>query len=241
MGNFEFIQVESEDLKKAIYRLRFEVYVKEFGFERIEDNPTGYETDEYDHCSIHLAALNGNHSVIGTVRLVLHSDKGFPIEHAVKDMVFIGEKPEPNKIAEISRLAVAKAYRRRQEDGLYGVESYILKSEGGMLPDDSPIPEEHQKRKRPVILLGLCRLIYHTSKKMGITHWYLVSEKKLFYTLKKYGFLFHQIGEPVHYHGLRIPYLGIIQEIEQHLITKKPDLLQLMLMGLEEQYHPKLQ
>jgi N-acyl amino acid synthase of PEP-CTERM/exosortase system len=237
MGNFEFIHAESEYLKKAIYQLRYEVYVEEYGFERVEDHPSGYETDEYDPYSIHFAALNGNNNVIGTIRLVLHSDKGFPIEHAVKDMAFIGEKPEPNRIAEISRLAVKTDYRRRQEDGLYGIESYLLNSEGGI---DGSIPQEHQRRKRPVIVLGLCRVLYHASKKIGLTHWYFISEKGLFYMLRKYGFLFHQIGEPVSYHGLRIPYLGIVSEIEHHLIANKPDVLQLMLMGLEEQYHPKL-
>ena len=54
----------------------------------------------------------------------------------------------------------------------------------------------------------------------------------------KYGFHFHQIGKPVEYHGLRIPYLGIIDEMEQSLAKTNPNMLKLMLAGLEEKYHP---
>ncbi|MBN2468768.1 MAG: PEP-CTERM/exosortase system-associated acyltransferase, partial [Deltaproteobacteria bacterium] len=109
-----------------------------------------------------------------------------------------------------------------------------------ILPDDGHIPEEFQKRKRPAIILGLFKLLYHTSKRKGISHWYLVTERRLFYLLRRYGFLFQQIGDPVNYHGVRIPYLGNVEEIEQTLAAKKPEVLQLMLMGLEEEYHPRL-
>lgn len=126
--NFKFIQADSEDLINATYKLRYNVYAEEFGFEKKEDHPNGYEKDEYDENSIHFAALDGNNEVIGTVRLVLNSEKGFPIEHAVKTK-FIGDKPSIDKITEISRLAVSRNFRRRKEDGRFGVESYIKKSE----------------------------------------------------------------------------------------------------------------
>ncbi len=237
--NFKFIQADSEDLKNAIYQLRYKVYAEEFGFEKLEDHPDGYETDEYDEHSIHFAALNGDNSVIGTVRMVLNSEKGFPIEHAVKTK-FIGEKPSPDKIAEISRLAVSKNFRKRKEDGHFGVESYIKKSEGGILPDKGPATDEQQKRKKPVIVLGLYQILYHASKRMGITHWYMITEEKLFNVLKKYGFIFYQIGEPVNYHGVRAPYLAIILDIEQKLMKEKPEFLSMLLMGLEKEYHPKI-
>lgn len=239
IDKFKFVMADSEELKGAIYRLRYKVYVEEFGFEKPEDHPGGYEIDEYEPYSLHFAALNENQEVVGTVRLVFSSEKGFPIEHAAKTG-FIVTTPPTDKTAEISRLAVSRDYRRRAEDGLYGVESYLLQSEGGVLPDRGPIPEEYQKRKRPVIVLGLFRSLYHASKRKGINHLYLITEKKLFHLLKRYGFLFKQIGDPVNYHGIRIPYLGIIDEMERTLVASKQQLLELMLMGLEEEYRPKL-
>jgi N-acyl amino acid synthase of PEP-CTERM/exosortase system len=234
---YKFLQANSEKLKRDIYKLRYNVYAEEFGFEKKEDHPGGYEKDEYDENSIHFAALDENDEVIGTVRLVLNSEKGFPIEHAVKTK-FIGDKPSPDKITEISRLAVSRNFRRRKKDGQFGVESYIKKSKGGILPDKGHASDQQQKRKRPEIVLGLYRILYHASKRMGITHWYMITEKKLFRSLKRYGFIFHQIGEPVQYHGTRVPYLGIILEIEQKLIKEKPEFLINLLDGLENKYHP---
>src|SRR5437867_11213315 len=94
-GKFRFIHVESEDLKRAIYRLRYQIYVEEFGFERPEDHPNGLEIDQYDQYSIYVAALNAADEVIGTVRLVLHSAHGFPIEHTGCTLQYPGEKPPP--------------------------------------------------------------------------------------------------------------------------------------------------
>ena len=143
IGKFNFVQVDSEKLKKAIYRLRYKVYVEEFGFEKAEDHPDGYETDVYDPHSIHFAALDENQEVIGTVRMILNSEKGFPIDHAAK-ISFIGEKPAPDKIAEVSRLAISKNFRRRLEDGFCGVQSYLTKSTEEILPENTPLAKEHQ-------------------------------------------------------------------------------------------------
>jgi N-acyl amino acid synthase of PEP-CTERM/exosortase system len=234
IGKFNFVQANSEDLKKAIYRLRYKVYVEEFGFEKAEDHLDGYEIDKYDSNSIHFAALNEKQEVIGTLRMVLHSEKGFPIDHEAK-ISFIGEKPEPNKIVEMSRLAVSKDFRRRLVDGFCGVEYYLTKSTGGTLPENTPLAEGHQRRKRPVIILGLYRLVYQTTKIMGITHWYMIAEKVLWYALKRFGLLFYQVGDPVNYHGKRIPYLGILKDMDTYLMQEKPDLYKFYSMGLEKE------
>jgi N-acyl amino acid synthase of PEP-CTERM/exosortase system len=238
-GKFRFMRVESEDLKRAIYRLRYQIYVEEFGFERPEDHPCDLEVDPYDAHAIYMAALDATEQVVGTARLILHSKDGFPIEHAV-NLQYSGEKPPPERTAEISRLAVASSYRRRAEDGQYGVESYLKVSQGGVLPDIGVIPEEYARRQRPAIMLGLCALIWQTSKRLGLTHWYMISEKKLWNTLYKYGMLFHQIGEPVEYHGIRIPYMIPLAEFEDHLRCANPPLYATFLSGLEAEYHPKV-
>jgi N-acyl amino acid synthase of PEP-CTERM/exosortase system len=236
-GKFRFGVVDDDDVKKDTFRMRFEVYAEEFGFERKEDHPGGLETDAYENNSIHFACLNENDSVVGTIRLVLDSDKGFPIEHAT-EITFIGPKPEKHKIAEISRLTVSKDLRRRKEDGMYGVEGYLKKKEGGVLPNDGSIPKEMSGRKNPIIVLGLCQVMYQESKRRGLTHWYMITDNKLFFTLKKYGFLFHPIGEPVEYHGKRTPYLGIAEEVERNLVKNNPEMFKALLTGLEPEYYP---
>ena len=236
---FRFGQVIDDDVLKDTFRMRYEVYVDEFGFEDEADHPDGLETDEYEKESIHFACLNETDSVVGTIRLVLHSDKGFPIEHAIK-LNFTGEKPEPDKTGEISRLTVSKDLRRRKEDGMYGVESYLKKKEGGVLPDDGTIPKEMAGRKNPIIVLGLYQVMIQESLRQGLTHWYMITEKKIFYALKKYGFLFHQIGEPVQYHGERIPYFADIHELLVNLKHTNAGMYDFLLKGLEEEYRPDI-
>ncbi|HDQ40530.1 MAG TPA: PEP-CTERM/exosortase system-associated acyltransferase [Desulfonatronum sp.] len=237
LGQFKFLLADTEDLKNEIFRLRYRVYVEEFGFEKPSDHPGGLEMDEYDPYSIHFAALNENDKVVGTIRMIMDSSKGFPMEKAAK-FAFIGEKPSPSKISEISRLAVERNYRRRLEDGFYGVESYLLKKEGGILESEQDLENPKAKRKQPVIVLGLYRLVYQHTKRIGLSHWYMIVEKALCYALKRFGWLFHQVGEPVEYHGLRIPYLGILADIEPYLMRKKPDLFPFYAAGLEKRFLP---
>jgi hypothetical protein len=42
--------------------------------------------------------------------------------------------------------------------------------------------------------------------------------------LNKFGFKFQAIGDPVDYHGIRTPYLGKIEEIEQEMSSRNPQL-----------------
>ncbi|MDY0131684.1 MAG: PEP-CTERM/exosortase system-associated acyltransferase [Desulforegulaceae bacterium] len=236
-GNFRFGIVDDENIKKDTFKMRYEVYVEEFGFEKKDDHQDGLETDEFENEAIHIACLNKSDSVVGTIRLVLNSPKGFPIE-AIPNLTFVRKKPDKDKIAEVSRLTVSKDLRRRKEDGAYGIESYLTKKEGGILPDDGKIPKEMLGRKNPIIILGLCQIMYHESKRNGITHWYMITEDKLFFALRKYGFIFHPIGEKIFYHGWRTPYLGIVDEIEKELYRIDPNMFEVMMNGLEPEFYP---
>ncbi len=240
LKKIKFVVVDNESLKEEIFKLRYDVYVSEFGFEKKEDHPSGLEKDIYDCHAVELAAIERvdteTQIVIGTIRLILHSEHGFPIENAVP-IDFTKAKPPIDKIAEISRLAISREYRRRHEDGIFGVESYLRVSEGGVLPNRGR-PQKTKVRIQPYLILGLFKELYHVSKKLGITHWYMITEKKLWYALKRFDLIFRQIGEPVHYHGTRIPYLGIIREIEQNLMKKHMNFYQDFLNGLDKQYWP---
>ncbi|MBW2103781.1 MAG: PEP-CTERM/exosortase system-associated acyltransferase, partial [Deltaproteobacteria bacterium] len=223
MGRFKFVRVDSPEMKERIYRLRYEIFAREFGFENPEELPDGLEKDVYEPYAIHYAAMDETDEIVGTVRLIRHSENGFPIEHATK-IEIPGKKPDMDKVAEVSRLAVHKTYRRRKLDGFYGLESYLTVSEGGIRPDYGPMPPALQKRKTPVIIKGLYKMVYQESKKMGLTHLLMIVEQKLYNSLKKFGFYIRQIGEAVEYHGVRIPCVAIIEEMDRHLMAEHQDM-----------------
>lgn len=215
MGNLEFRMVTDKGELDEVYKLRYKVYCEEKGFESPEDHPGGVEIDKYDENSVHFIALNARRHIIGTARLILNSEKGFPIEKNSKIETDISGI-ERSRLGEISRLAVSKEYCRRVEDQFI----YFGVSE----KDSFEIPNIfHDHRRRQLIVLGLYKLIYIEGKKRGLTHWFAVMSKGLYLLLRKIGIVFRPIGPAVNYHGLRAPYLGSIAEIEAAVERVSPE------------------
>jgi N-acyl-L-homoserine lactone synthetase len=73
--------------------------------------PDGREIDEYDPHSIHVAATNESNEVVSTLRLVVDSPLGFPLERFGAPLCPRFAAITRVKTAEISRLIVARGYR----------------------------------------------------------------------------------------------------------------------------------
>ena len=222
-GKFKFVEASTRQLKEQVYRLRYEVYAIECGFENPRDFPDRLEQDEYDRHATHFVAMNEYDEVIGTIRIILDNEKGFPVDHAADTSGF-RDRPRDRYLTEVSRLAVSKNMRRRAEDGLYGVESYLSVSRGGV----ADVPNKHpkaEKRQQPVIILGLYKAVYLKCRELGVTHMIMITEEKLFHALCRFGFIFQQIGPCVEYHGARTPYGTSWADIERHMSEKHKDIL----------------
>ncbi len=233
LGDFKFVVATTPELLNGVYRLRYQVYVDEYGFEHAGDHPDGMEKDEWDPCSIHMAALNPEGDVIGTIRLVLNSPAGLPTLQAVAPFYF-DQNPHSQHIGEVSRLAVARSFRRRVEDGFYGVQA--LASPKGSISfhraEDGDFPSQ-ERRRRFAVVLGLFKIMYHVSKRIDLKDWYMVSEKRLWYLLKRYHILFNPIGPEMEYHGIRVPYIGHIKDIETHMMKASANLAESFQEGLD--------
>lgn len=217
MAPIYFKKVSSAAELEEVYRLRYRVYCEERGFEKPEDHPGGLERDGYDRHSIHFGAFNEMGELIGTARIILNSGNGFPLEKNCvlkKDLSCLDRE----KLGEISRLALKREYRRRAED------HYIYNDEGEPPPELSSPPND--RRQRHEIVIGLYKLIYIESRKMGLTHWYTVMAKGLYLLLNRMGIFFQPIGPAIEYHGQRIPYLGDIDDIERVVAKVNPALFQ---------------
>ena len=236
-GKFKFMEASTQALKDEVYRLRYEVYAMEFGFENPRDFPDKLEQDEYDQYSTHFVAVNEFDEVIGTVRIILDNEKGFPVDHA-SDTAGFKDRPEDRNLTEVSRLAVSKTMRRRPEDGLHGVESYLPRSKGGVA-DAPDLHKGAEKRQKPVIILGLYKAVYLKCKELGITHMVMITEEKLFHALCQFGFIFYQIGSSVEYHGKRTPYGTSWAAIEAYMYEKHKDLLEFLTFGLDKKDLPE--
>jgi N-acyl-L-homoserine lactone synthetase len=241
---------DDSDLKE-IYRLRYKVYCEEWGFEKPEDHIQGIEKDEFDKNSVHFAARDSSGKLVGTIRLILNSPEGYPIEKHCSLNINPDELPRDN-LSEISRLAISKDYRQRAEDKfIYGPDEerrsigsfdfddkygspsskfYYRRAEDKFRPRTGfrrTGDSSNNRRVKHEPVLSLYKAMYRESKKRQITHSYAVTAKGLQVLIRRYfGFRFEAIGDPVDYHGIRIPYLGEIKKIDEGFSEKNPDLFE---------------
>lgn len=237
-SHFKFSVIDDAIYLNDSYALRYEVYCRERQFLAPEKYPHELETDIYDRSAIHVGGINKEGALAGTVRLVLPSEQGFPLlEHCklFREYQYLADpdKSAQFSLAEISRLAVSKSYRRRRGDGFYDLAS----KEDAVAPAEADDEVMHRRHK-PEIIFGLYRVMYQTSKRQGITHWFAAMERPLLRLLHRYNFDFKPIGPELDYYGPVTPYFAEIAEIEMGVHRQHPEMLADFVQGLEPELVP---
>jgi len=201
-GQFRFCITQTEEEKKLCYKLRYQVYVEEFGFESADEHPDGLEMDQWDEHSVHiLVTETATGAPAGTARIIRHSPIGLPVEHIPCQLNYPeGVAPLPEESIEISRFVVAKPYRRG-----FGRKAY-----GTALHNN-----DKEAMKAPEMMLGIIAKIFWTLRAMKSNWVYLVTEDKVIRACHSYGFgsAFFQLGPEVDYHGPRTPYVARLTEL----------------------------
>ena len=242
--HFDFSVINNPTRLSESFGLRYEVYCKEREFLLPESYPSKLEIDSYDNHAIHIGGSNQDGLMIGTVRLVLPSSIGFPLfEHCelFPEYQHLGDKKSQQTAAEISRLAISKLYRRRQNDGLYGLEyrSDFENLDSSEIKPNSRLPEgARDRRNKPEIILGLYKTMYQASKRQGITHWFVAMEKTLLRLLHRFNVDFNPIGPELDYYGPVSPYIAVVAEIEEHVYRHNPAMFEDFMAGLEPEFLP---
>jgi N-acyl-L-homoserine lactone synthetase len=95
------------------YKLRYQVYCEEYGYLDKEKFPDKMEHDEYDPVSDHFVMRDKNHEIAALVRVIRNSPLGFPLEKHFVPNIDISTI-ERSRLVEISRLIVAKKYRKQK-------------------------------------------------------------------------------------------------------------------------------
>jgi N-acyl amino acid synthase of PEP-CTERM/exosortase system len=232
-ANFEVVLADSPRQIRQAMALRYQVYCLERDYESPDDNPSGYEQDEYDERSVHAFVRHRDSDCcVGAVRLVLadREDAGrrFPIETICATRFHteaswrIGAVPR-TRLAEISRFSVSKVFRRRYEeaqyvDGLSPRASYA----------DSGACAWIGRRAVPQITMGLFAAIVKLSKRHDVTHWYAVMEPRLLRLLQQFGIHFSPFGPAVDHHGLRRPCFAIGSQLAARTRQERPDVWSLV-------------
>jgi N-acyl amino acid synthase of PEP-CTERM/exosortase system len=206
---FEIYPATDDSLRDAVYRVRHEVYCEELGFEPVR--PDRREMDEHDAHSLHCLLRTANEAKIpvGCTRVVLartnDPDYLLPFERTcaatIDRSIIDPARLDRDRIAEVSRLAVRAAFRRRKGEH----------SEAVPVHDEDFGSVIHPRF--PYIPIGLYLGAIALAARSGIETLFILTEPRLAAHFAKLGVDVRQIGGPVEHRGTRIPSMMDVQSI----------------------------
>jgi N-acyl amino acid synthase of PEP-CTERM/exosortase system len=191
--HFEVVRASAPTLLDQVYRLRYQVYCVENSYEDPKQQMDGRERDLYDDRSVHALLIHRRtDAVAGTVRVILPgSDREPPLPI---DLAADAEQREllrrlpHSRTAEISRFAIAKAFRQR-------------------------CTEAEDRRMLRYITIGLIRGALEICRDKQIQYGCAVMERSLIRLLGRLGFVFEHIGGLIEHHGARQPCVAPVDQI----------------------------
>jgi N-acyl amino acid synthase of PEP-CTERM/exosortase system len=196
---FTVVPADTPALLDAAHALRYQVYCVEHAFEDPSQQIGERERDRYDDGSVHAVLIhNPTQQVVGCVRLILPRAIGgissLPLRKLLneEDRVLL-DQCDPARTAEISRYAVSKVFRRRQDEEFF--------------PDVhvGDLPVNEVRRLVPHMSLGLIRGVGKLAAEQGITTVCAAMAPALLRLLERFGLTFRKLGPPIDHHGIRQP------------------------------------
>lgn len=221
---FEMIPAVTKQLKIEVYRLRYQVYCLETGFEEQENCPNGLEADEYDDNSVHyLIKHRKSNTFAATTRLILPDTKNgtlFPLERytQIDEIEKVRHIPREN-LAEASRFCVSKEFKKRK---------YEAGTLAGIGENWEMSFTEDERRVFPHLTIALFACLVKMSDDHNIHYWYAAMEPALVRYFTTLGIYFVSIGPMVDYHGSRRPYMIKVSDLLDGVAKKNASLWEMM-------------
>ena len=217
---FAVIPADTEELLHETFKIRYQVYCEELGYEDKSGFRDQREFDEFDPVSQHCLLLHKTSTIYaGSIRLVSAARNRLPFESLYGAGAFRSEivdlrQLDPLSYAEISRIAVISHFRRRKDE---------RNTPAGIIPD----PELHQTERRsfPLIAFGLYLSAAAMGLNNGLERVFAMMEPRLARRLRIYGINFQQIGPITEHRGKRAPFQITRDGLSQGITTDISGLL----------------
>ena len=219
---FDIVPAIGLPLKQEIYRLRYDVYCREFNYEPIENFPDGMEYDEFDSYACHVLVRHKSSGVIaGCTRLIPTKPEDpsapLPLERYCRDSLdteYLDSLNLPrHAISEASRLAISSQFRRRrgEQESRYGISEnreYSL----------------NELRTFPLVSVSISLATTALTEVLQRPSMLAMMEPFLPRLLRRIGYDFIKVGRYTDYHGKRAAYYV---ETESVLENLRPELVNL--------------
>jgi N-acyl amino acid synthase of PEP-CTERM/exosortase system len=202
---FSITLADTDELRHEVFRIRYDVYCRELGWEDPGNFPDRLERDIYDDASSHCLLLHKRSGLYaGTVRMVLTHDAEIepplPLISHCGDRLYKGplhpDRQTRGAYGEISRLALRGEFRRRSG------EQHTPDGHGKDLFQWT----QDERRRFPHIALGLYLGASAVGLADGASGVYAMMEPRLARHLRFAGIRFDQVGDPIDFRGMRAPY-----------------------------------
>lgn len=218
-----------------IYRLRYQVYCIERGFLDPQNYPDERERDAYDQRSLHFGLYTLSSELAGTMRLVRGRLDDLPLaDHCVLSPPSRETLAALPEVAEVSRVAVSRDFRRRTGDGFYSMQ--VVPPRPSLPRGD--IAATAERRASPPFVLHLYREAYQACRRLGINFLLAAVERPLARLLNSVGFTFEQIGPEVDYYGPVAPFVLDLDRFDRLVMHRRSGLLKFLAEGLEPSLYP---
>jgi len=212
LRHFQLSAARTPEQKLLVYRLRYNVYCKNFGFEDPRIHAQGFETDAFDDRSFHLLVTHrATGTPAGCVRLVTADrNDGLPLERhgaGALDLANLnGGHIRREKTAEISRLAVDYPFCRLRGEA--------TTHRGGL---DRAFFDEQEQKVFPLISVALFLAAGSAASLIGRPNCFALMEPFLQVMSRRLGIPLLRAGADFEYRGKRTPFYCNITEAEGSL------------------------
>jgi N-acyl amino acid synthase of PEP-CTERM/exosortase system len=233
--HFHICIANTPQLKEEVFRIRYQVYCEELGYEPLDKFPDQLEKDAYDHRSLHCLIRHKPTGIYaGCVRLVTSdrndSEAEFPFENVCSDHLIDFNQTPRSQFGEVSRLAVIREFRQwKEEENRYHNHHNFLFSH---------YKKEIQQPRLSIIPFSLYLANIAMGLELGLEYGVTLMEPRLARHLRMNGLMFRPIGQLVEFRGKRAPFIMKTSEMFNDISknTKVYDLFKIIQATIRKGY-----
>lgn len=222
---FEVIHAQTDELKERVFRLRYEVYCKENLYEAPGGPASLAEELEYDafdpHAFHFLLVHRDSGEDAGVARILLANEQNIQESFSLQkicDHPLLTIDHKVTGLAELSRLCMAKRFRRRPLDGRILPSYYDVET-----AEEAKGLGRFFRRRIPYAPLGLLRSAFETALEFNISDMITAMDTTHFRTLKRIGFSYRVLGPRIDYHGSQQPIVFNIKHVLDNMAIENPE------------------
>jgi N-acyl amino acid synthase of PEP-CTERM/exosortase system len=230
---FEVFLADNREGKDINYRLRYQVYCLETGYEDPARYPDKREIDAFDEHAVHfIARSRSTGEWIAALRLVIRPFDSLPMNaFASVDFNFLSKEitedirsGRTSLCTEVSRLCVVSSFRRRAPERN---TPYQLSYNPDRDTPPSNTSDPAERRKAPWLMLGLINAARDYSETHHIRYWFFLVAEALARIMEGLGFGLTTVGPVCEHRGKRRPYFRDLNTRYENIAEKLPIVYQM--------------